>query len=368
MNITIKSLFAAVLLAAACQPNSARAGTIYHLTGLTLGGKESRAYGINAAGQVVGFTADASGNFDAFLYSGGVMTNLGTLVGGPGDSIAYGINDAGQVVGFSDASNYDHAFVYSGGVTTDLTAATKGVFTSAAAINASGQIAGTDSAGDAAVYSGGVVTDLRLLPEGTSSDAYGINAAGEIVGQAFTTTAPGGPHAFVYSNGVMADLGTLPSDLYSNATAINAAGQIVGYSGVQPVGDGHAFLYSDGIMSDLGTLNNLFDSEALGINDAGVVVGESDDGSTYNAFVYSGGVMTNLNSVLDNSGNGWTLMRAYAINDNGWIAGYGTNPAGEREAFLLTPTPEPSTWLLATLGAGGLWFARRRRAAVRVVE
>ena len=75
------------------------------------GGSYSVAYGINAAGQVVGYANTASGLNHAFLYDG-IMHDLGTL---PGrfNSIAYGINAAGQVVGLSDTpSSFAHAFLY----------------------------------------------------------------------------------------------------------------------------------------------------------------------------------------------------------------------------------------------------------------
>ena len=73
----------------------------YRLTDLgTLGGARSCAYGINAAGQVVGeASTDSSATLHAFLYSGGTMKDLGTLRGG--NSYATGINDGGQVVGYS---------------------------------------------------------------------------------------------------------------------------------------------------------------------------------------------------------------------------------------------------------------------------
>jgi len=48
----------------------------------TLGGTESLARGINDSGQVVGYSATASGHWYAFLYYGGTMADLGTL-GGP---------------------------------------------------------------------------------------------------------------------------------------------------------------------------------------------------------------------------------------------------------------------------------------------
>ena len=62
-----------------------------------------RGYGINASGQVVGYSATTgNGLAHAFLYPypGGPMQDLGTL--GGNDSDAYGINASGQVVGSSE--------------------------------------------------------------------------------------------------------------------------------------------------------------------------------------------------------------------------------------------------------------------------
>jgi probable HAF family extracellular repeat protein len=67
----------------------------------------SSARGINNKGQVVGYAE--AGGYDichAFLYSDGMMTDIGTLGGESGyntwNSWAYAINERGQVVGRSD--------------------------------------------------------------------------------------------------------------------------------------------------------------------------------------------------------------------------------------------------------------------------
>jgi probable HAF family extracellular repeat protein len=60
----------------------------------TLGGDWSQALGINDAGQVVGRSTTAAGDYHAFITgtNGVGMTDLGTL--GGDSSGAYGINDA----------------------------------------------------------------------------------------------------------------------------------------------------------------------------------------------------------------------------------------------------------------------------------
>lgn len=98
----------------------------------TLGGRNSSAFDINDAGQVVGYSEtgvpDESGNVQVvpFIHSGGAMRSLGTLGGNFG--IARGINNTGVVVGESLVDTPDgqvsHAFVYENGAMRDLNALT----------------------------------------------------------------------------------------------------------------------------------------------------------------------------------------------------------------------------------------------------
>ena len=126
----------------------------------------------------------------------------------------------------------------------------------------------------------------------------------------------------------------------------------------------HAFLYSGGTMQDLGLLANANQSVALGINNRGQVVGWAGFlGEGMGAFLYSDGAMVDLNALVGPS-SGWTLQEATGINDSGQIVGTGTNPSGQYDAFLLTPSPEPSTLCLSIV-CGPLLLAfhlcRRRR-------
>jgi probable HAF family extracellular repeat protein len=92
-----------------------------------LGGTSSYGDGINSNGQVTGYSYINGDNAThAFLYSNGVMQDLGTF----GYSSSYGpesygraINSSGQVTGsatFHGNGSLDHAFLYSNGQMLDL--------------------------------------------------------------------------------------------------------------------------------------------------------------------------------------------------------------------------------------------------------
>jgi probable HAF family extracellular repeat protein len=71
----------------------------YLVTDLGYLGPAGSVIGMNNAGQVVAFSSSGgNSSAHAFLYGGGVMTDLGTLPGGT-QTFPSGINDSGQVVG-----------------------------------------------------------------------------------------------------------------------------------------------------------------------------------------------------------------------------------------------------------------------------
>jgi probable HAF family extracellular repeat protein len=75
---------------------------------------------INGAGQIVGYYTNASGASRPFIWTSGILTDLGTLGGTGGE--AFGINTPGQVVGQSNIAGdaYHHATLWSVGTVTDL--------------------------------------------------------------------------------------------------------------------------------------------------------------------------------------------------------------------------------------------------------
>jgi probable HAF family extracellular repeat protein len=189
------------------------------------------------------------------------ITDLGTLNGGF-ETDAYGMNGTGQVAGQAvekvpSGSGYNylwHAFLYSGGKLTDL-GTLGGDYSEARAISKYGDAAGYSNlcAGcytyHAFLYHSGHMTDLGALG-GAGSQAYGINDFGEVVGQAST---PAAQDAFLYSGGKMTDLGALGA-YGSTALGINNSHQVVGYSSLPDSGYSHAVLWSNGTITDLGTL------------------------------------------------------------------------------------------------------------------
>ncbi len=89
-------------------------------------------------------------------------------------------------------------------------------------------------------------------------------------------------------------------------------------------------------MSDLGTLPGDNETIATGINASGQVVGSSRRSGPARAFVWSDGLMSDLNSLIPPD-SGWVLRSAAAINDADQIVGWGLHNGADR-GFLLTPT------------------------------
>lgn len=219
----------------------------------------SVASAINSIGQIVGEVSPANGTTGhAFLNSNGTLTMIDQNSFPPFSTLSYSnaldINDSGQVVGAASVnapngiSSFSFAFLYSNGVMTNLGTLPNSTSTYATGINNIGQIVGVaDSVNGYAhafLYSHGVMTDLGTLPNSQNTFANAINDSGQVVGDTRTINYSDGS-AFLYGNGEFSDLNTLIAAdsgwKLLQAMDINNQGQIVG-SGVNRLGQIHAFL------------------------------------------------------------------------------------------------------------------------------
>jgi probable HAF family extracellular repeat protein len=355
-------LLALALLAVVPARRGRAQATSYTVTDLgTLGGAQSRAFGLNNCGRVVGDSWPSGSNSDHPFFWDGHFTDIEPLGG-----TAEALNWSGVAAGIaSDASGALRAFIWSAASgKTDIGTLPGDSVSLASDINDAGQVAGlsennnggerafvwNSAAGMQAVPDSGGISPIR---------ADGINNAGSIVGVG-VATASGGVHAYLltgWPGGTITDLGTFTNAVgtKSFANKINDAGQVVGRSDLTAGGSFHAFVWSDanqngisdaGEMKDLGALAGGSNSVAYDINASGQVVGFSEvTGGAEHAFVWHDdngngapdpGEMKDLNSLTP--GSGWTLQEARAINDGGQIVGFGLNPSGDTHAFLLTPS------------------------------
>ena len=260
--------------------------------GVLPGGSFSIPTGINDSGRVVGHADASAGPTRSFLWSAASgMIDLGTFPFGD-LSQAWDINASGQVVGLSripldtDPSFFfAHAFLWSTSTgMTDL--GTLGGFRSEAfAINDSGQVAGQADTANGEIHaflwsaSTGMI-DLGALPNASpSSFGVKINASGQVAG---TSSAGSGLHPFFWSLATgMVDLGAFAGN-FSEVKGINASGQVVGGSDIGGRLGSHPFLWNPAMgaagMVDLNSLlppNSgwTLNFPAVGINNAGQITG-----------------------------------------------------------------------------------------------
>ncbi|APW61686.1 HAF repeat-containing PEP-CTERM protein [Paludisphaera borealis] len=301
-------------------------------------------------------------------------------------SAATSLNDRGQGVGYNNDKNEALLFDTGTGGTTPLSFPSG--YGGALRITNGGTIYGSremDRAGQYSdyqpfVYRDGRFQDLGLPPGMVSARLVAANDAGQVLVSAAATT--GGSwtfnHSFLLANGRWTDLGSLvPNASASGAQAMNAQGDVVGASAPLGPDPSHAVLVPNGGQAiDLGTLAGDAYSRANAINDKGEIVGVSFDGLLQNrAFLYQNGVMTNLNDLID-SGSGWLLREAFALNNRGQILAYATQDGGSVSTLLLTPdgqptppdlvfpempVPEPSTLVVFGLAGVGLAYRKLRK-------
>jgi probable HAF family extracellular repeat protein len=166
------------------------------MTALNIG-NGALAHAINDAGSVTGEFFATPGQFHAFLYRNGTVTDLGTL--GGLQSFGNAINGANHVTGTADTANggLRDAFLYAEGVMTDLRSL-YGSGSAGYAINNEGQVVGLSrgsSSGASAqttatMWNGAKIIDLNAalahpLPDNELLvQAIGINDRGWIVANA----------------------------------------------------------------------------------------------------------------------------------------------------------------------------------------
>ena len=215
-------------------------------------------YAINNNGIVVGaYRTDSAHYCDrihGFSWQNGQITDLKAFAGW---SRAYAVNSAGLIVGYSEtvacSPNNVHAFSWIDHVMNDL-GTLGGSGSSANDVNDSGVIVGEATLPDGRHHSVIWLPGDRIMAigalSGVSTIANAINNKNVVVG---ISCESGGTdfHPFLWDNWQYSELGTLDGR-FGWPTDINDLGQVVGYSHASGTTTDHAVMWHNGIMVDLG--------------------------------------------------------------------------------------------------------------------
>ena len=215
---------------------------------------------INNRGQIVGLRDDLPG---AHLWTAGRLVDLGTL----GGDFTYptAINDRGQVVGMSwTPDRPDAPFLWTRGVMREV-----GLDT-VSDVDNRGRVAGGRAAGSggfhASVWHRGTVTDLGAAAF-DRSNSYRINDMGWVIGWTFSPERD--ERGTLWRDGTMTDVGTLGGNR-TRLVAINDRGAILAVSQTAE-GAEHPARWHRGVLTDLTAAGIGPDDTMVDLNDRGEI-------------------------------------------------------------------------------------------------
>lgn len=204
---------AALALAVAAVPSSAPSASARNsemplVTIDPSGSVDTRPFGINSSGEVVGLYITADGKTHGFLLSEGVYTTLDF----PGAlrTNALAINDSGQIVGRYDIGTVSHGYLLSDGVFTTIDHPDAAGFTVLTDIDPAGRMVGRYRGPDGKFHGftliNGTFTTVDHLDENGNPDmgpqgiqGMAINPSGTIAG--YYQDMSGKFHAFLLDDG-----------------------------------------------------------------------------------------------------------------------------------------------------------------------
>jgi len=347
-----KSIFvlATVVFLFSLEPiNFASAATLQGL-GYLPGGSYSKAYDVSSDGAIVVGASHSSSGERAVVWS----QDNGLVAITEGEGVAFGVSgDGSVVVGYTKTNSTAFRWTQEDGLTSLDFGANISLIYGASADGSilAGEIRSHPVYGrKALVWS--QEDGLQLCDDITGADitvaATDISADGLVA-----TGYSSGNNGFRWteSEGSIS-LGHLPGRDRTQAYGISPEGSyIVGFSMMQNGDQQEAFRWDeeDGIIG-LGTLGGTSKSQALDVSANGSVVVGWCTATDWEAVIWTPETgMLRLEDFLVNEFNfdlnGWDLLQAQAISDDGTtIVGFGRNPAGRFEGWIATipaPTAPP---------------------------
>jgi len=296
-----------------CSPDPNRQAAVYGYNTLTLlgAGPGSAAFGLNSRKWTVGYQCTSlysdygGGYFNVsvpFVWKNGIVYSMQSNASAVGAARA--INDRGDIVGWSDPS-VDLLFYDNPPQVWDAKWPYNRPLTSVPISVAPASVAAVDDVNKYGTY----IFSLNWTDE----------SARTVCALVSSTTWTNIPDDDVYGVG--------PECLYSS---VNDNGDVAANDG-----DNNPYLFSKGVLT---YLSPGIHGTTVQINNNGVIVGTIQTPSGPHAAMWRLGTVTDLNSVLPAAASGWTLTRAIAANDHGFIVGIGQYH-GQWLGFELIPMP-----------------------------